>query len=357
MTQTNIPAKRPLNVGIIGAGGVSIFHYEGYTAGGANILAIADQDAGARLRRQHEWDISRAYASAEELLADPEIEAVSVCLPNALHHPVTLAAARAGKHVLCEKPVSLSLERAEEMVQVCREAGVVFQVGHHLRSDAAAAKAKALIESGALGRLTYIRLRQAHDWGGAGNVRDSFGKLANSGGGTLLDNGCHMMDWARFFGGDVAEVFGRIATLKFDVEVEDTSVVSLSFTSGALGTVENAWTATGWDYGFWIYGTEGALEHTNRYGDPVLRHLSRGSSGTTWAEPDLATHRFGGLSAHSQAVVDFLAAIRGERAPVCTGEDGLEAVRLVLAAYESARLNRPVPVEAVAASQSVAGGP
>ena len=341
---------KPLNVGIIGAGGVAIFHYEGYTAGGANILAIADLNVAALERRQKQWNIPRGYINVDELLADPDIEAVSVCLPNALHHPVTLAAARAGKHVLCEKPISLSLERGEEMIRVCREAGVVLQIGHHLRSDAAAAKAKRLIESGALGRLTYMRLRQAHDWGGAENVRDSFGKLANSGGGTLLDNGCHMMDWARFFGGNVAEVYGRTATLKFDVEVEDTSVVSLTFESGALGTVENAWTATGWDYGFWIYGTEGALEHTNRYGAPVLRHYYRESSGTTWAEPDLATHAFGGLTAHSQAVVDFLAAIRGERDVVCTGEDGLEAVRLVLAGYESARLNKAVPVGEVVAA-------
>ncbi len=347
---TQLTQERPLNVGIIGAGGVSLFHYEGYTAGGANIVAIADLNVAALERRQKQWNIPRGYENVEELLADPDIEAVSVCLPNALHHPVTLAAARAGKHVLCEKPISLSLERGEEMIRVCREAGVVLQIGHHLRSDAAAAKAKSIIESGGLGRLTYMRLRQAHDWGGAESVRDSFGKLANSGGGTLLDNGCHMMDWARFFGGNVAEVYGRTATLKFDVEVEDTSVVSLTFESGALGTVENAWTATGWDYGFWIYGTEGALEHTNRYGTPVLRHFFRETSGTTWAEPDLATYSFGGLAAHTQAVVDFLAAIRGEREVVCTGEDGLEAVRLVLAGYESARLNKAVPVGEVVAA-------
>ena len=350
MTLSKPLNAKPLNVGIIGAGGVSVFHYEGYSAAGANIVAIADLDAAALARRQHEWNVSRTYATAEELLADPDIEAVSICLPNALHYPVTLAAAAAGKHVLCEKPISLSLERAEEMIRVCHEAGVVLQIGHHLRSDAAAAKAKSLIESGALGRLTYLRFRQAHDWGGAASVRDSFGKLANAGGGTLLDNGCHMMDWARFFGGNVAEVYGRTATLKFDVEVEDTSVVNLSFESGALGTVENAWTATGWDYGFWIYGTQGALDYTNRYGSPVLRHLSRETAGTGWGEPDMAVHSFGGLSAHSQAVVDFVAAIRGERGVVCTGVDGLEAVRLVLAAYESADLNRPVPVDKVVAA-------
>ena len=225
---------------------------------------------------------------------------------------------------------------------------MVLQVGHHLRSDAAALKAKALISAGALGRLTYLRFRQAHDWGGAATVRDSFGKRAHSGGGTLLDNGCHMMDWARFFGGDVAEVYARTATLKFDVEVEDTSVVNLAFKSGALGTVENAWTATGWDYGFWLYGTQGTLEYTNRYGDPVLRHLSRESLGSAWGEPDLATHRFSGLGPHLQSVVNFLASIREARGVICTGEDGLEAVRLVLASYESAQLNQPVTVEEVA---------
>ncbi|MDQ3396684.1 MAG: Gfo/Idh/MocA family oxidoreductase [Deinococcota bacterium] len=326
-------------VGIIGAGGVSIFHFQGYTAGGAVVVAIADTDPVALARRQREWNIPRGYSSYEELLADPDIEAVSVCLPNALHHPVTLAAARAGKHVLCEKPISLSLEKAEEMIRVCREAGVILQIGHHLRSDSAALRAKKLLDSGELGRLTFVRLRQAHDWAGAKHVRDSFGKLASSGGGTLLDNGCHMMDLARFFGGDVQELFARTATLGFDIEVEDTAVVTLTFASGALGSVENAWTATGWENGFWLYGTEGALEYTNRTG--VLTQRFRTSQGTGFGDPDISHTTFGGLAAHEACLVDFLAAIRGERGVVCTGEDGLEATRLVLAAYKSAQMGQP----------------
>ncbi len=331
-----------MNVGIIGAGGVSIFHYQGYVAGGATVVAIADADPLALARRQREWNIPKGYSTYQELLADPSIEAVSVCLPNALHHPVTLSAARAGKHVLCEKPISLSLEKAEEMIRVCREAGVVLQTGHHLRSDSASLRAKTLIDSGALGRITFMRLRQAHDWGGAKSVRDSFGKLANSGGGTLLDNGCHMMDLARYFGGDVREVYANIATLGFDVEVEDTSVATLTFASGTIGSVENAWTATGWEQAFWIYGTEGALEYSNRTN--VLTHRFRESPGTTFGEPDISHTTFGGRDAHTACEIDFLAAIRGEREVVCTGEDGLEAVRLVLACYESAKQNAPVPL-------------
>jgi predicted dehydrogenase len=334
-----------MKVGIIGAGGVSIFHYKGYTAAGAEIVAIADASPAALEKRQAEWKIGRGYENFDRLLADPEVEAVSVCLPNALHHPATLAAARAGKHVLCEKPISLSLEEAREMIAVTREAGVVLQVGHHLRTNPYAEKAKAIIESGELGRLTYARLRQAHDWGGAEEVKASFGKRASSGGGTLLDNGCHMMDLARFFGGEVREVHARVATLKFDIEVEDTSLVSLEFESGALGSVENAWTATGWEEGFWLYGTRGALEYTNRTGTPEMRHVRRASPGTDWANQDVTTYRFAGLEAHSRGVAAFLAAIRGEREVVCTGEDGLEAVRLVLASYESAGTGLPVALE------------
>ena len=329
-----------MNVGIIGAGGVSLFHYQGYTAGGATVAAIADANPLALAKRQREWNIPKGYSSYEELLADPTIEAVSVCLPNALHYPVTLAAARAGKHVLCEKPVSLSLEQAEEMIRVCREAGVVLQIGHHLRSDSAAIRTKDLIDSGAIGRPTFMRFRQAHDWGGSKTVRGVFGSLAHSGGGTLLDNGCHMMDLARYFGGDVQQVYANIATLGYDIEVEDTSVANLTFTSGAMGSVENAWTATGWEQAFWVYGTEGAVEYSNRTG--VLTHRFRSSPGTNFGDPDISHTTFSGYDAHTTCEIDFLAAIRGEREVVCTGQDGLEAVRLVLACYESAKQNAPV---------------
>lgn len=334
-----------MNVGIVGAGGVSLYHYKGYTAGGANIVAIADANPLALAQRQREWNIPKGYATFQELIDDPTVEAISVCLPNALHHPVTVAAAKAGKHVLCEKPVSLSLEKAEEMIRACHEAGVVLQTGHHLRSESASLVAKELIDSGALGRITFMRLRQAHDWGGDKTVRDSFGKLANSGGGTLLDNGCHMMDLARYFGGNVAEVYARMGALGFDIEVEDTSLVALTFESGTLGSVENAWTATGWEQAFWIYGTEGALEYSNRTG--TLTHRFRKSQGTTWNEPDISHTTFNGLEAHVAGVINFMEAVRGEREVVCSGEDGLEAVRLVLASYESARTGLPVKVAEV----------
>lgn len=335
-----------LKVGIIGVGGIAERHYDGYKAAGADIIAIADVFETTLRKRQQEWATQHAFSNYEDLLALTEIDAVSICTPNAYHHPAAIAAAKAGKHILCEKPISLDLQQAEEMIDAALAHKVILQIGHHLRSNAAAFRAKQMIDRGDLGRITFMRFRQAHDWGGASTVRDSFGKLANSGGGTLLDNGCHMFDLARYFGGDVSSVYCQMDTLKFDVEVEDTAISSLRFASGCLGSVESGWTSTGWEEAFWIYGTKGSLEYNNRWENPVLKHRFRESPGTSWADTDSAIYQFPiqgpGQGNHARHIANFIAAIQGKRDVICSGQDGLESVRLVLSSYESAKTGQAV---------------
>ena len=333
-------------IGVIGTGGIARSHVLGYHAAGVEVAALCDTNPDTLATRQKEWSVASGYSSYEDLIADPTITAVSICTPNSSHHPITLAAAKAGKHVLCEKPVSLDLAQAEEMISVCDQAGVVFQVGHHMRSWAAAQKAKAMIDEGAIGKVTYARFRQAHDWGGAPVVRGVFGSKAASGGGTLLDNGCHLFDLARYFCGDVHDVYARISTRKFDIEVEDTAMSSLNFASGAIGQIEVAWTGTGWQEAFWVFGTEGSLECDNRVGPNIVTHRYRNSGATTWADTDVAVYNLQGMESHSQHVINFLGAIDGTRNVVCTGQDGLEAVRLVLASYDSAETGMPVVIDA-----------
>ncbi len=332
-------------VAILGTGGISGAHHLGFVEAGAEVVAICDVDERSLARRGSEWKVERRYTDYKAMLADGGFDVLSIAAPTFLHHPAAIAAAEAGKHVLVEKPMALDLAMADAMIAACESAGVLLQVNHQLRSSAAAQKAKERIEAGDVGRITYIRLRQAHDWGGLG-VRPSFATKASSGGGTLLDNGCHLMDLARFFGGRVAEVYAQIATLRYEVEVEDTAQVSLRFENGALGSVETAWTATGWEEGFWIYGTEGALESTNRYGPTTLRHSYRHSPGTTWADTDVTTYAFPAAAAnpHSRHIAAFVEAIRGLRPVPCTGQDGREAVRLILAAYHSAEAGMAVAV-------------
>ncbi len=334
----------PHRIGVIGTGGIARSHVIGYHAAGVEVAALCDTNSFTLAARQKEWDVANGYENYEDLINDPSITAVSICTPNASHHPITLAAARAGKHVLCEKPVSLDLSQAEEMIAACQTAGVVFQVGHHMRSWAAALQAKSMIDEGRIGKVTYARFRQAHDWAGSPVVRGVFGSKEASGGGTLLDNGCHLFDLARYFCGDVRDVYARVSTRKFDIEVEDTAMASLGFVSGAMGQVEVAWTGTGWQEAFWVFGTEGSLECDNRVGANILTHRYRNSGATTWDLTDVATYDLQGLKPHTQHVANFLASIEGTRDIVCTGHDGLEAVRLVLASYESAAKGTPIVV-------------
>jgi predicted dehydrogenase len=340
------PPRGPARVAIIGAGNIAAAHAHGYRLAGAEIAALCDIDPELVARRRDEWHAGAAFTDPRALLEVADITAVSICTPNAAHAELTIAAARAGKHVLCEKPISLDLDAAQAMIDACADAGVLLQIGHHMRSWSAATTAHALIDAGVIGEVTHARFRQAHDWSGATRVRGVFGSKEHSGGGTLLDNGCHLFDLARFLCGDVSDVFARIATRKFDVEVEDTAVTSLGFTSGAMGEVEVAWTATGWQEAFWVWGTQGALEcdHLAGTGDLIRRY--RSDANTSWAAVDVENYEAKGPGAHAQHVANFLAAIDGRGPVVCTGEDGREAVRLVLAAYESARCRAPVSLHA-----------
>ncbi len=332
----------PLNVGIIGAGAISQRHFEGYRHAGANLVAFAEPHSETRSRRETEWN-ARGYADFTALLEEGEVQAVSICTPNAFHAPAALAALRRGIHVLCEKPLSLDLAACDEMIEAAREGGAILQTGHHLRSSPPVQTAKRLIDEGRIGRVTFMRLRQAHDWGGAPQVRGAFGSLAASGGGTLLDNGCHMMDLARHLGGDVGSIYARMGTLKFDIEVEDTSISTLEFRSGAFASVENAWTATGWEESFAVYGTEGALECSNRLGKPRLRFVNREFGYSQWGHTDETWYDFATPdNAHLRGVVAFVQSIQQGTPVVCTGEDGRESVRLVLGGYESARTGLPV---------------
>jgi len=338
-----------LRAAIIGTGGVSAIHLEGYRAAGVEVVALCDNNEAVLAARMSQWQVTRGTTDMHELFREGGFDLVSVAAPTAVHHPATLAAARAGVHVLVEKPVASSIELADEMIAACREAGVVLMVNHQLRSSGPVVKARQLIEAGAVGAITHVRLRQAHDWGGQQSVLPSFAARTSSGGGTLLDNGCHLADLAHCLGGEVASVYARLATRKFNIEVEDTAHASIEYAGGALGVIETAWTATGWEEGFWVYGTHGALESTNRTGPTALRHLFRSSPGGTWDATDVAEYRFTGASPHVRHVMAFVDAVRGRQPVACTGEQGREAVRLILAAYASAAANAPVRVEHVTA--------
>ena len=172
MSNSFITTSSPFRAGLVGAGGIASTHYNGYLKADALVMGFAEPFESTRISREKEWNV-KGYSSLDELLENAQLEAVSICTPNAFHFESTLKAARAGKHILCEKPLSMSLEECAEMIRVCEESGVVLQTNHHLRSNLLVQAAKKLIDSGAIGQVSFVRLRQAHDWGGSKSVRPS----------------------------------------------------------------------------------------------------------------------------------------------------------------------------------------
>ncbi len=331
-----------LNVAILGAGNIAQTHRNGYVKAGANLVGFVEVNPETRAKRELEWG-AKGFASFAELLENTKPDVVSVCSPNAFHLPLTLEAIAQGIHVLCEKPLSLSLEECQKMIEAAKKAGLVLQTGHHLRSNWYVQQAKKIIESGELGRITFLRLRQSHDWGGSGRVPDTFSTFARAGGGTLLDNGCHLMDLVRFLGGDVATVFARVATLAYSVEVEDLALAHLELKSGALASVENSWSSVGFEEGFWVYGTAGTLECSFAGGQPRdLKHFHRASRPSDWGARDCTTYKVGNEGGHPTQIAAFLESVKNKTTPICTGEDGRESVRLVLSAYQSSKEQKVV---------------
>ncbi len=344
MSQKKLVTIAPMskNIAILGAGGIASTHHRGYTRANAKVIGFVEVNQTTRAKREEEWN-APGFASFEQLLGNVKPEAVSICTPNAYHAPLTLEAVKNGIHVLCEKPLSLSLEECSTMISAAKEAGVILQTGHHLRANWYVQKAKEIITSGELGKVTFIRARQSHDWGGSGRVPDTFSTYARAGGGTLLDNGCHLMDLVRNLGGDVKSIYAKTATLAYPVEVEDLALAHLELNSGALASIENSWSSIGFEEGFWVYGTKGTLECSFTGSQPRdLKHYHRASQDQEWGARDSITYKVGNEGGHSGEIAAFLESIEHKTQPICTGEDGQESVRLVLAAYQSAKENRAI---------------
>ncbi len=284
----------------------------------------------------------------ETILGDDSVEAVLVLTPANTHLEIATACARAGKHVLLEKPIEITTARAEELVATCRDAGVTLGIVLQHRFRPAGLRAAEILASGELGRIvgcsTVIRL-----WRPQAGYYDQPGRgtLARDGGGVLISQGIHTLDLMLSLAGPVAEVTGYATTTPVHrMETEDMVAAAARFASGAFGTID----ATTAAYpGFaerieitcekgtaTLAGTELAV----RFQDGrVIEITSDQSPGGTGADPMAFPHDY-----HRAVMADFAAAIREGRAPKVTGEEALKVHRLIDALIETGRSGAPVRV-------------
>jgi predicted dehydrogenase len=328
---------------LVGAGAIGQVHAQLIEALGDEAVLAAVVDV--RVERAEELAGkygARAYASAAEAYAAEELDAVSICLPSALHAEAAVGALEAGKHVIVEKPVDITLAAADRLIAAQRSSGKTVTVISQRRFQPPVAAIKSAVESGALGRITsgitesaFFRPQSYYDGD------DWRGTLAVDGGGALMNQGIHALDLLVWMLGRPIQVSAQTATLAHQsIEVEDLACATITFESGAIGVLLASTAAyPGRPVRLTVHGDQG----TAVMDDDQLVYLSTGDSPV---ETTVGPDGWGAVQrAHLAQYRDFIGAVNEGREPAVSLAAGRRSLATVLAVYESARVGRPVLVE------------
>ncbi len=341
---------KELGFGILGAGLVSPFHCKSVKASrGGKLIAICDMSRERADKLAAEYDVKAHYDLAE-MLKDPAIDVVNVCLPNHLHYDAVLACAKAGKHVLTEKPPAMSLEQTDAMIEACAKAGVKFGCTVQCRVRKAIQAIRKAIADGRFGKL--LQADAVMKWFRSTDYykSDAWRMSRKSGAGVTVQHAFHYIDLIQYIAGPAARVDARMTNLAHpDVHLEDTLYAFIDFKSGARGMVEAStamWPGT--DIRIEIHGTDGTAIMTGekmsvwkfreeKPEDAEIRAIGNASqsTGATGAAD------FGYLD-HAFLVQDMIDAIREKRDVVIPVASVRPTLEIVLAMYQSAHEKKPV---------------
>jgi myo-inositol 2-dehydrogenase/D-chiro-inositol 1-dehydrogenase len=334
---------RRVHLGVIGAGRIGRLHAEN--------LARRLPDAALRLVADPNLDAAHAIAAScgdvpavadwRDMLAMPDIEAVVVCSPTDTHAAIVEAAAAAGKHIFCEKPLDLDIGRAAAAVTAAARAGVRLQIGFNRRFDPSFARVAAGVRRGEVGMPHMVRITSR-------DPQPPPATYVQGSGGLFLDMTIHDFDMARFVTGqEIVEVHAMAGSL-VDPAIGaagdvDTAAILLRFAGGALGCIDNSRRAVyGYDQRVEVFGSEGALVADHATPTTVQRWNGEGQTADRPHFFFLERYR----DAYLAEMREFLLALQEQRDPSVGGRDGLQALRVAHAAQRSRFENRPVLVEA-----------
>lgn len=330
-----------LRIGLAGCGIISGAHLDGYAAlsDQAEVVAVADRDVERARQAAAKAGAARVYAGFEELIADPELDAVDLCLPHHLHRPATLAALAAGKHVLCQKPIATTLEDADAMIAAAAQNDRVFMVAETMRFHPAVERARELIAAGLIGEPILAQSVSAIYQGGPYLETPWRFVPDEMGGGALIDGGIHFTDALLNLLGRPARVSCLTRRVRPIFPTEDTAIVQAQFESGVLLNLTVMWSARHTpSMLFRISGTEGTL--TVEWGRITVESDKLPDGKAEY--PSLRAQSFALMVAH------FVECARTGRQPRMGGAEARADLEFVLAAYESARTGRVVEIPASA---------
>ena len=340
-------------IGIIGCGKIAqVRHIPEYAEHkDARLLGFYDinQERAAALAEKYG---GTAYATVEELLANPEIDAVSVCAANFAHAELTIAALNAGKHVLCEKPMAITLAECEAMVEAAKANGKYLMIGHNQRLAKAHAMARKLIVDGLIGDIVTFRTTFGHGgpetWSVDPGLNTWFFDKTRAAMGAMADLGIHKTDLIQFLTGQqVIRTTARVTTLdKKDasgnlISVDDNAICIYEMSGGAFGTMTASWTYYGAeDNSTVLYGTKGIMRI---YDDPAISIKVILADGGKISY-DVEAIQTNDNQTKSGVIDLWMESLVNRKAPEISGESALAAMRAVFASIESSENGRAVDI-------------
>ena len=314
----------------------------------AEVVAVASPTPGNAAAFAQRHGIPEFHTDYRDMLRDPAIEMVSISAPNHLHARITIEAARAGKHVVCEKPLCLTLEEADAMIGACKEAGVLLLYAEELFFAPKYVKAKQMVDEGAFGRVHLVKQSEKH----SGPHADWFWDVEQSGGGALMDLGCHGIAFCWWLLGkpSVKSVYAQLATQVHAnrTQGDDEALTIIEFDGGAIGVVENSWTKPGgMDDAVEVFGSQGETYADMLMGNALPTYsevgygyaVEKAASTKGWSWPVFEEHWNYGFP---QEMRHFARCVRGKETPTSDGETGRVVLEVIYAAYASAGLGRKI---------------
>ena len=337
--------NRPINFGILGLGSISNIHARAIReTKGAKLAGVMSSNT-SRANEFFKLYGCQTFNQVEHFLASPDIDVVVIGTPSSTHADMGIRAAQAGKHVVVEKPIDISLDKADALIQTCQSQNVSCTVISQHRFDDAVVKLKEAVKLGKFGKLyygsCYTKWYRSSEYYSSSNWK---GTYQYDGGGVLINQSIHYIDLLRYIMGDVQEVYGNCATLHHQIEVEDVAVANLKFKNGALGMIQGSTlTFPGLYAGLEIYGEKGTVvikdDHIDYWNlDGVSISPTEGGEVKTGASiPENISH-----TSHRKQFENIVHSIINNQPSMVTGEDGRATLELVLAIYESSKAQKPV---------------
>ncbi|MCE5323277.1 Gfo/Idh/MocA family oxidoreductase [bacterium] len=332
--------------GIIGCGVIAPCHTYGIeNSEGARLVAVCDVVKEKAKAISEENGSPKVYTNYKKLLADPEVDAVCICTPSGLHAKIGIDAAKAGKHVLSEKPIDITLKNIDALIDACHKANVKLGGIFQRRTSENWIKVRNAVRGGKLGKMVlgdaYIKYYRSQEYYDSGDWRGTW-KL--DGGGALMNQGVHCIDLLNWIMGPIESIYAHAAPLVRNIEVEDTAVAAVKFKNGAFGVIECTTSVNpGLNHRMEFHGENGSIRiegeqiiDWNVPDDGKPENVDD-TKDTAASDPTNI-----GKEGHRILIQDFVQAIQDDRDPMVTGQEARKAVELILAIYKSSRTGKPI---------------